>query len=491
MIQMTFSNPKTGLNTPNPSTAPSTSLTPPPPPSSGKIILRPSFKKIRGLNYDDFWQSTALYNVLMGSKRSKKSLTTALKVISLILQNPKNNVLALRRVFIDHRKSTFPSLVWAIAQICTDPTTGIDYSRMYWEISSEKSKDLYIIYKKTRQAVLFHSLDNNQRINSLSAFKGSLNICWIEEAFEIESKEAFETLTSSVTQGDASYKRFYLTFNPFLETSWLKSYFFDKTPQEKKEQSIFTKITTYKDNEFLGEDDLHTFENIKKNNPRLYKIIGLANWGAAEGAVFTNFHVATFKTEDLDNLVKQSASSARFMLPQTKKELLFNGTPRFLHHYGMDYGFSNHPSTLIKVTEDRKYKTLYVHAPYFYRTHMSNEEIANTIISLGLEKAIIYTDRSEPKTNAYLQTRGILNLRKQNYKSIEEGIRRMLNYKIIIQKHSLSKPVIEEFTNYRYLYDNKRDEITAKVDGRSADHAIDAVRYSLCDVLRADVFTLL
>ena len=100
MTQMTFSNPKTGLNTPNPSTAPSTSLTPPPPPSSGKIILRPSFKKIRGLNYDDFWQSTALYNVLMGSKRSKKSLTTALKVISLILHSCKGRGIVTPEVLI-------------------------------------------------------------------------------------------------------------------------------------------------------------------------------------------------------------------------------------------------------------------------------------------------------------------------------------------------------------------------------------------------------
>lgn len=448
--------------------------------------MKIDMKKLRGLNYDDFWASTSLYNVLMGSKRSKKTLTTALKLVTLILQHPKNNCLVIRRIFADHKKSTFPSLVWAIKQLFTDPHTNIDYSRTYWDISSEKSKDLYIIYKPTKQQFLFNSLDGNQRINSLSAFSGSLNICWVEEAYEIESQESFETLTASVTQGDALYKRFFLTFNPFLETSWLKSYFFDKTPEQKKEQGIFTKVTTFRDNEFLGEDDLKTFENLRINNPKLFEIIGNSNWGAAEGTIFTNFEVQKFKSQDLDIIVRNSHKPTVFMLPHEKALLIYKRAPRFYNRYGMDYGYANDPAVLMKVTEDRLTKTLYVHPPIFYKTQMENSELASRIREAGLARATIFTDRSEPKTNAELYTLGIRDLRKQTYKSIEEGIRRMQNFKIIIQDNPLSAPTIKEFTNYRHFYDTKTDQLTSKI-APSSDHIIDAIRYSLCGMLWADL----
>jgi len=422
----------------------------------------------------------------MGSKRSKKSLTTALKLISLILQHPKNNILAIRRYFVDHKKSTFPSLCWAISKIFTDPHTNQDHSHTYFSISSPKSKDLYIIYKPTGQQIIFHSLDDNQRVNSLSAFKGNLNISWIEEAYEIESIEAFDTLTSSITQADSPYKRFYLTFNPFLETSWLKTRFFDLSQEEKTSQSIFTKITTFRDNEFLGKDDLLTFQNLQINNPKLFEIIGNANWGAAEGVIFPNFIVRAFSSHNMDILVQKSSLPYRHMSAYERENLIYRQNPRFVDHYGLDYGFSNHPATFVRVTEDRRSKILYCHCPYFYETNLSNIQLSDKIRETGKSKCRIFSDRSEPKTNSELYTLGIKNIKKQTYKTIEEGIKRMLNYKIVIQNTPHSKPAIQEFTNYRYYYDPRLDQLTRKI-APSADHYIDAVRYSLCDVLRMDL----
>ncbi|WP_367272483.1 phage terminase large subunit [Clostridium sp.] len=59
------------------------------------------------------------------------------------------------------------------------------------------------------------------------------------------------------------FKQITLTFNPWSEKHWLKKRFFDV-----EDEDILALTTTYKVNEFLGDDDRLIFEKMKKNNPR-------------------------------------------------------------------------------------------------------------------------------------------------------------------------------------------------------------------------------
>lgn len=45
------------------------------------------------------------------------------------------------------------------------------------------------------------------------------------------------------------------------------------------------KSTNYMCNEWLDESDLKVFEDMKKNNPRRYRVAGLGEWGISEGLV--------------------------------------------------------------------------------------------------------------------------------------------------------------------------------------------------------------
>lgn len=432
-----------------------------------------------------------MYNVLMGSKRSKKSLTTALKLVVTLMSEPSTNILAVRRFFVDHKKSTFPSLVWAAEQI-----VGKDNMRHFFDISTVKAKDLYFIYKPTGQQVIFHSVDENSRVNSLGVMTGNLNVMWLEEAYEMESLTAFETLTTSITQGSAPFKRFYLTFNPFSAQSWLKARFFDISEEQKEEQSIFTKITTYRDNEFLGKDDIKVFENLKHNNPKLFDVVGNANWGLSEGQIFTNYSSSPVSHSMCDLLTRRSqyalsrSTFYAYYPAHNHEKYLYKGKPRFVNHYGMDWGFTS-PTTLMRTVEDRKTKTLYIPPPVINERNLTVQDIADRIYENGLQDTVIYTDRSEPRTMTELYDKGIRRLSKQYYKNIDEGIRRMQNYHIIIDNSPLSKETMEEFDNLRLKIDRNTDTLLSKIDPACVDHKIDAIRYSLLGIEESDLVSFL
>ena len=101
--------------------------------------------------------------------------------------------------------------------------------------------------------------------------KGVLCWVWCEEGYELKEDD-FNKIDMSIrgAMPDGLKPQITLSFNPWSEKSWLKARFFDvKSPQ------IFTSTTTYKCNEWLTQEDLFTFQEMEKNNPRRYNIEGL------------------------------------------------------------------------------------------------------------------------------------------------------------------------------------------------------------------------
>lgn len=58
--------------------------------------------------------------------------------------------------------------------------------------------------------------------------------------------------------------------------------------------NILALTTNYQCNEFLGEDDIKIFEEMKRTNPRRYSIEGMGDWGIAEGLIYSNWEEADF-----------------------------------------------------------------------------------------------------------------------------------------------------------------------------------------------------
>ena len=191
-----------------------------------------------GRNYADFWNTKQRYRVCKGSRGSKKSKTTALNMIYRLMEYPLANGLCVRRYSNTLRDSVYSDLKWAIHRLGLDAFFECTVSPMQ------------IVRKSTGQKILFRGLDDGLKITSISVDYGVLCFVWIEEAYEISNEDDFNKLDMSIRGEvpDGYFKQITLTFNPWSATSWLKPRFFDV-----KDDDIFTKTTTWKQNEWLKQ----------------------------------------------------------------------------------------------------------------------------------------------------------------------------------------------------------------------------------------------
>lgn len=229
---------------------------------------------IVGDGYAEFWRTRKRYRVVKGSRASKKSKTTALWYVYHLLKHPEANLVVVRRTYRTLERSAFSELKWAIKRLGAS------------EYFDFKSAPLEIIVKATGQRIFFAGLDDPLKLTSLTVSCGVLCWMWIEEAYEVDSEDAFNTLDESI-RGEVPkglFKQITLTFNPWSENHWLKKRFFDKASPD-----VFAMTVNYKVNEWLDEADLRVFEEMKIRDPERYRVCGLGEWGVGGGQFFSEF----------------------------------------------------------------------------------------------------------------------------------------------------------------------------------------------------------
>lgn len=227
-----------------------------------------------GGGYNAFWHTRARYRVVKGSRASKKSKTTALWYIYNLMKFPAANLLVVRRTYRSLERSVFAELKWAIARLGVEP------------LFKCKVSPLEIVYTPTGQKIFFAGLDDPLKLTSITVSAGALCWVWIEEAYEIESEDAFNTLDESI-RGELPaglFKQITLTFNPWSANHWLKRRFFDKPSPD-----VFAMTVNYKVNEWLDEADRRVFEEMRLRDPERYRVCGLGEWGIVGGQFFPEF----------------------------------------------------------------------------------------------------------------------------------------------------------------------------------------------------------
>ena len=233
-----------------------------------------SLKEVVGRGYTEFWRFKGRYRVCKGSRASKKSKTTALNLISRMMQYPDANLLVVRKTFNTLRDSCFKDLQWAANRL------GVYH---LWDFTISP---LSATYTPTGQMIYFRGLDDPMKITSITVAKGCLCWLWVEEAYEVDSEDAFnmldESIRGEIPKETGLFKQITLTFNPWSESHWMKARFFDADP----DPDILAMTTNYMCNEWLDEADLKVFETMKEQNPTRYKVAGLGDWGIDGGQVF-------------------------------------------------------------------------------------------------------------------------------------------------------------------------------------------------------------
>lgn len=388
-----------------------------------------------GGGYGEFWRFRGRYRVCKGSRASKKSKTSALWFIVNLMKHPAANLLVVRATYNTLRNSCFTELKWAIARLGVQP---------YWQINLSP---LEMTYLPTGQKIYFRGLDDPLKVTSITVDVGVLCWLWIEEAYEIDSEESFDTLDESIRGQvpDGLFKQITLTFNPWNEHHWLKKRFFDT-----HDSDILAKTTNYLCNEFLDAADLRVFERMKRDNPRRYQVAGLGNWGMVDGLVYENFREAEFELSDL---------------PDTARSF-----------FGLDFGYTNDPTAFWAGMVDEKSKKIWVFDE-MYERGMSNERIAERITEMGYAKEVITADSAEPKSIDRLRTLGLRRVRaaQKGKDSILNGIDRIQDYEIII--HPRCRNFLVEIYNYTWAKDKFGRTINRPID--DFNHLMDAMRYAL------------
>ncbi|EPB8189293.1 PBSX family phage terminase large subunit [Clostridium perfringens] len=404
--------------------------------------MRINISKKIGKGYKTFWNFKGRYRVIKGGRGSKKSTTTAQWIIYNMMKYPKANTLVIRRVFNTHKDSTYTQLKWAANNL------GVSH---LWHFSKSPLEATYI---PTGQKILFRGLDDPMSITSITVEYGYLCWAWFEEAFQVMNEDDFNKVDMSI-RGELPpgyFKQITLSFNPWSEKHWLKKRFFDV----ENDSNILAITTNYKCNEWLGPDDRALFEQMKKNNPRRYKIEGLGEWGIAEGLVYDNFYIQEFNIEEISK------------------------RPGIESIFGLDFGYTNDPTAFIGCLVDEKTKELFIFDEH-YQKAMSNTDIVNMIKYKGYSKETIIADSAEPKSIDDIKRKGVKRIKAaaKGRDSILNGIQNIQDYKIYVLPKC--ENTIVELNNY--VWDVKEGQILNKpID--DYNHLMDALRYAFEKIKR-------
>ena len=147
---------------------------------------RINIAEIIGRGYKEFWNSKHRYLVVKGGRGSKKSTTTALKIIFNMMKYPLANTLVIRRVFNTLRQSCFQQLRWATERL------GVSH---LWKFTLSPLEAEYL---PSGNKIIFRGLDNSMSITSITVDKGYLCWCWFEEFFQVEKEEDFNRVDMSI-----------------------------------------------------------------------------------------------------------------------------------------------------------------------------------------------------------------------------------------------------------------------------------------------------
>ena len=398
--------------------------------------IRINLPEVVGKGYGTFWRFKGRYRVCKGSRASKKSKTTALWFIVNMMKHPQANTLVVRKTYRTLKDSCFTELKWAVHRLKVDA---------WWEF---KQSPLEAVYKPTGQKIYFRGLDDPLKVTSITVDVGVLCWAWLEEAYEVMNEDDFNILDESI-RGEVPeglFKQWTITFNPWNEHHWLKKRFFDNPDDE-----TLALTTNYMCNEWLDAADIKVFDDMKKRNPRRYAVAGLGGWGIVDGLVYENWKEEAF---DIDEI---------------------RSKPGVVSTFGLDFGYTNDPSTLFCGLLDLKEKRLFVFDE-MYEKGLSNKRIAENINDMGYGKERITADSAEPKSIDELKSLGLrVKGAMKGKDSIKNGIQWIQDLEIIIHPRCVN--FITEISNYTWDTDKFGTKLNVPID--DFNHLMDAMRYAL------------
>lgn len=360
------------------------------------------------ITYHNLNESTARHQHHIGGSRSGKTYAILQWLIVQCLQ---------QSVMVNIVRSTMPSLRRSVIKDLRDILNGLGL----WE--PERWGESNKTYTFSSGAVItFFSTDDEGKLRGIKA-----DISWLEEASEIDADSAFQI-------GIRTTQKIIYSYNPTISPyHWLRQQYGDK--------GVDVFRTTYKDNPFIGKEQIQAIEDLKEKNPKYWQIYGLGEFAGNERQIF-QFEIVNYIPDEAD----------------------FVG-------YGMDWGYSRDETALVSI--HKWGENIYL-KELIYEKGLTTGDIISRLRRFAPNREEIWGDSSEPRLIDEIYRSGF-NIKpvKKGPDSINFGIQTMLNYHIKIEKYSQN--LINEMYGYQWAID-KGGNVLDKPEG-GLDHCIDAARY--------------
>jgi len=375
------------------------------------------------------------YNVLVGGAGSGKSVFAAQReVIKSLLSREK--ILCIRKVGRTLRDSVFAEIQEAINQL------GV--SSIYSSIKNPFEFTNLVNGSK----ILLLGLDDPEKIKSIKGVTRE----WIEEATELNEQD-FDQLDLRLRGKTKHKKQITLTFNPISELHWLRKRFWEI--EDKKNVTILK--TTYQDNRFLDEEYKNKIRRLENQNPSLYRIYGLGEWGVIEGLVY-------------------KAPDTRTSYPESYDEII----------YGLDFGYNNPTALIMFGIKDFNRKTLegdIFIKEIIYQTGLTTTELGKLMKEKGIpSNAVIYADSAEPDRIQELHKFGFRNIKPAD--KGKDSVRAGISFVQSLNIHSNPDNINYNAEKQTYSWQRDKNGNWLEEPVKFSDHAMDAERYALFSHLR-------
>jgi len=378
--------------------------------------------------YKPLFENDSRYFIVTGGRGSSKSYSIATTILLLTFEKG-HNILFTRYTMTSASTSIIPEMVEKIELLGLDKQFAINKTD--------------ITNKLTGNRIYFRGLKTGSG-NQTAALK-SLNgiTTWIlDEAEEMPDPLLFDKIDLSVRSKEAQ-NRVIMVMNPATKAHWIYDRFYSKRDLQGGENTTVEDTTyihtTYLDNiKHLDDTFIANVERMKIERPDEYKAQILGGWRAvAEGVIFTNWELKEFNN---------------------------NGD---IVGIGLDWGFSNDPSTATLISIHKKSKEIYL-KEIMYEPSLTTSDIANKLRPYMNYEMI--GDSAEPRLLHELKHSYNLNIKPsiKGQGSINLGIALMQEYKLYINPGS--RNLITELNNYAW----KEGKDIAIDD---YNHSIDGIRY--------------
>lgn len=285
-------------------------------------------------------------------------------------------------------------------------------------------------------------------IKSLEGF----DIAWIEEAQRI-SERSLKLLIPTI-RADGS--ELWFSWNPDQPEDPIENLL----RAGARDDAIVVEVN-YTDNPWCPQTMIDEANHMKRVDPEGYEHI----WRG-----------------QFDQRSEAQVFAGKFIVDEFEPQPRWDGP-----YYGGDWGFANDPTVAVKVWVDSVANTLYVEYGAG-GVGIDMDDIKREVFDKvpGMSESLTRSDCARPETISYLNKNHGLNViaAPKWSGSVKDGIAHMRKYDRIVI-HERCKNVRDEFRHYRYKTDRLTGDVRSEIFPAN-DHYIDAIRYALSPLIKAE-----